>query len=115
MVDAQVVSGATSLDDSHRRKQEYYAQNADLVQALARDHRVGVEDVLFSSCTLSWRGVWSPGSAEYLMSLGLSKRLLAGITTRVLQGSHTNWVRWNRMVGVGGRGGRGAWPRVDVG
>lgn len=106
VVDAQVASGATALDGSHERKKAYYAENADLVRALARTHQVGLDAVAFSSCTLSWRGVWSSKSVDFLLGMGLSKGLLAGITTSVLQGSHLNWTRWNQMVGVIGRNNR---------
>jgi len=32
--------------------------------------------------------------------MGLTKGLLRGITTRVLQGSHTNWTWWNQMTSM---------------
>lgn len=96
VVDAQIVSGAISLDDAHERKSGYYGNNASLRRSLSL--RYATDRVNFSSCTLSWRGIWSSRSADALLHMGLTKGLLRGITTRVLQGSHTNWTRWNRMT-----------------
>lgn len=103
VVDAQVVSGASSIEEAHRRKRSYYAENPGMVAALTRAHNVRADAVDFSTCTVSWRGIWSARSVDFLLGMGLSKGLLAGITTRVLQGSHMNWTRWNRMVGVNWR------------
>jgi len=88
VVDAQIVSGVTSLDDAHERKRGYYGNNDSLRRVLSV--RYATDSVHFSSCTLSWRGIWSSRSADALLHMGLTKGLLRGITTRVLQGSHTN-------------------------
>lgn len=101
VIDAQVVSGVPPLNDSHERKVAYYSRNRALVAQIASKSGVAEDQVAFSSCTLSWRGVWASRSAEFLMEMGLSSALLAGITTRVLQGSHTNWSRWCRMTSRG--------------
>jgi len=61
---------------------------------------VNQSDIEFSSCTISWRGVWCLASADWLLGMGLTKGLLRGITTRVLQGSHTNWTRWNQITSL---------------
>ncbi|KAG7196446.1 hypothetical protein KM043_000117, partial [Ampulex compressa] len=106
VIDAQIVSGATSLDDAHERKRRYYADNLDISRNVAQQADTIPSKVSFSTCTLSWRGVWSFRSAEDMIRLGLSSRLLSGITTRVLQGSHTNWMRWNKMTGLGAPEGR---------
>lgn len=100
VVDAQVVSGATPLSDAHGRKVRYYADNASLVDAISRETGVNRSDIEFSSCTISWRGIWCIASADWLLGMGLTKGLLRGITTRVLQGSHTNWTRWNQMTSL---------------
>lgn len=101
VVDVQVVSGVPPLDESHERKSQYYGNNTSLVEALAARYRVRKDNISFSSCTLSWRGVWSARSADWLLGMGLTSKLLRGITTRVLQGSHTNWTRWNQMTSYG--------------
>ncbi|KAG7196317.1 hypothetical protein KM043_000053, partial [Ampulex compressa] len=67
-------------------------------QVVARSRGIDQAKVSFTSCTISWRGVWAGLSVEALLAMGLTKRLLQGITTRVLQGSHTNWTRWNQMT-----------------
>lgn len=98
VVDAQVVSGANPLVAAHERKVRYYADNATLVEAVSRENGIQRQDIEFSSCTISWRGIWCLASADWLLGMGLTKGLLRGITTRVLQGSHTNWTRWNQMT-----------------
>ena len=98
VVDAQVVSGATPLGDAHERKVRYYADNTSLGEAISRETGVDRPEIGFSSCTISWRGIWCLASADWLLKMGLTKGLLRGITTRVLQGSHTNWTRWNQMT-----------------
>lgn len=113
VVDAQVVSRVPSLDDSHRRKVSYYAHNSSLVDGIASRYGVRREKVKFSSCTISWRGIWSSASADWLLGMGLTSGLLRGITTRVLQGSHTNWTRWNQMTSYGPP--RSTWGREGVG
>lgn len=100
VLDAQVVSGAAPLRDSHERKTRYYAENVSLGEAVSRETGVQRPSIEFSSCTISWRGIWCLASADWLLGMGLSKGLLRGITTRVLQGSHTNWTRWNRMTSM---------------
>lgn len=60
IVDAQIVSGQRPLDESHREKRSKYADHAELVE-LVRG-RLGLPksaQVHVTSCTLSWRGVWS--------------------------------------------------------
>ena len=104
VVDVQVVSGAHSLNHSHHLKTAKYRDipqiSSDIAcylgSALQPVHRT----VEFTSCTLSWRGVWSSDSADSLKKLGVSRATMHGITTRVLQGSHTNFVRWNQATSV---------------
>lgn len=100
IVDAQVVSGAVPLDDSHRRKVEKY-DISPVREEAAKLLGITPPDVAVLSCTLSWRGVWSGESARSLQTnLDIPIGLLAGITTRVMQGSHTNWTRWNKMTSL---------------
>lgn len=100
VIDVQIVSGATSLDEAHERKAGYYKNNPSLVEALSRSLNVEKDSIDFSSSTISWRGIWSLRSVDHLSSMGVSRGLLRGITTRVLQGSHMNWTRWNRITTV---------------
>uniref|UniRef100_A0ABD2XNC2 Reverse transcriptase domain-containing protein n=1 Tax=Trichogramma kaykai TaxID=54128 RepID=A0ABD2XNC2_9HYME len=96
IIDAQVVSGASSLDDSHLRKCAKYDTTL-LKSRVAGELGVVASNVTVTSITLSWKGVWSRASAASLISLGIGN-LLPSLTTRVLQGSHTNWTRWNKMT-----------------
>lgn len=103
VLDAQVVGGSGALNLAHEGKKRKYADDADLVRLISE--RVGVpqERVTFSTVTLTWRGVWAPRSYADLISFGIPPGVLGGVTTRVLQGSHTNWSRFNRMTTYRGR------------
>ncbi|CAF4948388.1 unnamed protein product [Pieris macdunnoughi] len=60
-----------------------------------------VNAVTATSCTVSWRGIWSPRSYNELSSLlGIDKRSIAEIPVIALRGSHMNWGRFNRMTTV---------------
>ncbi|KAK7874081.1 hypothetical protein R5R35_004625 [Gryllus longicercus] len=100
VVDTQIVSGAGSLDEAHRRKCAYYSKNVDVTQKLVQQYAVEPKNIQYTSCTISWRGVWSSRSQGDLLLMGLTKTLLSTITTRVLQGSHTNWSRFNKMTSL---------------
>lgn len=102
IVDAQVVSGRRSLDDSHREKCAKYGSHEEVVSKVAG--LLGLPNanaVTATSCTVSWRGVWSPRSHDELCSLlGLDTRSMAVIPMIALRGSHMNWGRFNRMTTV---------------
>ena len=79
MIDATVVSDrCTDLDIPHREKMKYY----DLPEIIAvAECKAGVAPS-FSSITLNWRGIYSPGSASDLRLLKLTKadlKLLAAV------------------------------------
>jgi hypothetical protein len=97
LVDVQVVSGSGSLNEAHERKAQKY-NNGELKAKIALEKGLREEDVESTSCTVSWRGVWSSASAESLLGMGLTKKALAGISTRALQGSHINFNRFNMMT-----------------
>lgn len=100
VIDAQVVTGARDLNRTHVEKREYYRSNADLSAAVRT--MFAVSTVLFTTATLSWRGIWAKASALDLTSMGLSTGVFRGITTRVLQGSSTNFNRWTQMTARAG-------------
>lgn len=100
VLDVQIISGARPLSEGHRRKRQYYAGNAELVESVSDLLQVPTRDVSVSTVTLSWRGVWAAESAAALESLGLSRAVMRGITTRVLKGSHMNFVRFNQTTRV---------------
>uniref|UniRef100_A0ABD2XB93 Reverse transcriptase n=1 Tax=Trichogramma kaykai TaxID=54128 RepID=A0ABD2XB93_9HYME len=96
VIDAQVISASSSLDDSHRRKVAKY-DTPDIRHQVASEYGVENDNISFSSITISWRGIWSAASAASLCELGLSK-CLDSITFRALRGSYMNWLRWNKMT-----------------
>lgn len=104
IVDAQVVSGCRSLDESHRAKRAKYASHGELVERVAsRLGLPGKECITVTTCTISWRGVWSHSSFEDLRkTLGISVKTLEVLPGLVLRGSHMNWTRFNRLTTVTG-------------
>ncbi|KMQ90176.1 reverse transcriptase [Lasius niger] len=98
VLDVQIISGARPLSDGHDRKRSYYANNADLLARISALLQVPVRNLDVSTVTLSWRGVWARESAAVLTSLGVSKAVLRGITTRVLKGSYMNFSRFNQTT-----------------
>ncbi|GLV49519.1 hypothetical protein CBL_20982, partial [Carabus blaptoides fortunei] len=85
------------LSQQHRVKAAKY-NNPDVLRYVSTTMDIPPEATSFSTCTISWRGIWAAESYRDLISLGLSARFLEGLTTRVLQGSHTNWSRFNQMT-----------------
>ncbi|KAL0103868.1 hypothetical protein PUN28_017905 [Cardiocondyla obscurior] len=78
LIDAQVVNDQTDLNSAHKQKSELYK---DLMETIKE--KWNVQEVKFTSATLSWRGVWSGGSAEELTSLGIiRKRSLKVLSSR---------------------------------
>ncbi|XP_042143722.1 uncharacterized protein LOC121834054 [Ixodes scapularis] len=84
IVDVQVVGTSTPLETAHRRKQNYYARNDEVV-AYAKADRSGTPIV--TSCTVSYRGVWSTSSRADLHGLGVTKADTKRMSVRALQGS----------------------------
>lgn len=114
VLDAQVVSGATTLDGAHERKCAYYGDNQDLRSEVGRRYNVRPSDIIFRTCTLSWRGIWSLKSVDDLLAMGLPRGILGFITLRAIRGSHTNWTRWNKMTGFTITSGK-KFPRLGIG
>jgi hypothetical protein len=100
IVDAQVVSGRIPLNDAHYEKRKKYGNHVELVEKVAGILGLpGPECVRTTSCTISWRGVWSSKSVKDLKTLlGLPHKACQIIPGLVLRGSHTNWTRWNQMT-----------------
>lgn len=105
VLDAQVVSEQTNLNDAHRRKTNYYEEQSLVDGIKARN---GVSNVIVTSATVSWRGVWSPKSAETLRGIGFANgNDLKVMSTRVLIGNliefkifnATTSVRWRTGIG----------------
>ncbi|KMQ88340.1 reverse transcriptase [Lasius niger] len=105
IIDAQVVSEQTNLDDAHTRKVAYYNEPAT-IRAIKAEH--GVRTVKVTSATLSWKGVWSPRSAEELRKLGFIRAGDAKVVaTRVLIGNIAAFRTFNATTSVEHRAGIG--------
>lgn len=99
IVDVQVVSGQRPLDLAHTEKRTKYGNHGELVVKVAGKLGISVSNVRATSCTVSWRGVWSPGSFKQLKELlGLKEDALNIIPIMVIRGSHMNWSRFNTMT-----------------
>lgn len=99
IVDVQVVSGQRPLDDAHREKRAKYGNHDELVEKVAGKLGLPKTHVRATSCTLSWRGLWSFGSFKELKKLlGLKKSVLHTLPVLALRGSHMNWSRFNNMT-----------------
>lgn len=96
VVDTQVVSGVPPLNTTYGEKAAKYSTLA-MKTRLAERYRVLRQNIRVGACTISWRGVWASRSVELLKGMGLRTSELEGLTTRVLQGSSTNWTRWNSI------------------
>lgn len=98
-------SEQTNLDDAHRRKVEYYNEPTT-TRAIKAEH--GVRTVVATSATLSWKGVWSPKSAEELRRLGCVR---AGdmkvVATRFLIGNPATFRTINATTSMESRAGIG--------
>jgi len=69
VLDAQIVNDQMDLDGAHQKKVEYYTT---IENEIKREY--DVENAIFSSITLSWRGFWSRASVEHLFGLGVLKK-----------------------------------------
>ena len=102
VIDTQVVGHYKPLNELHKNKIKKYRKNeirdAIVTQFYKQNFYVLKENINFSSCTISYRGIWSQSPEEDLLSLGLTKGLLSTLTTMSIQGSHTNWTRWNKLI-----------------
>ncbi|KMQ88429.1 reverse transcriptase [Lasius niger] len=103
VVDAQIVSEQTNLADAHRKKVRYYKKPA-VEEAIKAQH--GVQKIITTSATLSWKGVWSPDSAKELRELGfIGTRDMKVVTTRVLIGNITDFRTFDATTSVEYRAG----------
>ncbi|CAL1672794.1 unnamed protein product [Lasius platythorax] len=93
VLDAQVVNDQISLD-AHERKIAYYQQIKDKIK-----EKFVVNNVIFSSITLSWRGLWSQASVEHLTTLGvIKKNQIKILSTRAIIGGLTCFHLFNRTT-----------------
>jgi len=96
VVDAQVVGERAALDQAHRAKISKYK----VLEKIIKD-KYSVESVVFTSLTISSRGIWSRQSFEHLLKLGILKAKDAKIlSTRVLIGGLHMVNVFNRSTAV---------------
>lgn len=100
IIDTQIVSGYRDLNEAHERKKNYYESNRDVINYVANNFNIPTSNIIVSTITISWRGIWSEKSYEALRVLGVTKNCMQGITTRVLFGSYMNFVKFNKMTTV---------------
>ncbi|KAL0098513.1 hypothetical protein PUN28_020469 [Cardiocondyla obscurior] len=101
VIDAQVVSEQTLLTEAHRRKVRYYEDEA-ITKKIKETH--GVRRIITTSATLSWKGVWSPESAEDLKRLGFIRaNELKILATRTLIGGMMAFKIFNATTSMAGR------------
>lgn len=105
VIDAQVVSEQSDLNGSHTRKVKYY-QEPSFIEAVKNEFNV--QEVKVTSATLSWKGLWSPKSANDLKSFGLVRAPdIKIISTRVLIGDINAFCMFNALTSVNYRAGVG--------
>lgn len=98
VIDCQIVSGSRPLSANYNYKKRYYAENAPLIDLIANESNIRRDHVNVEAITVTWKGVWALESASALTRLGVPKSTLRGITTRIINGSHLNFARFNRMT-----------------
>lgn len=85
VIDALVSTDGVELDQAHLGKVRKY-NRAEIVENVRR--KFNANEVIVTSATLNWRGIWSKMSSAHLLSLGMIKRRdLKVISTRVGVGS----------------------------
>jgi len=96
VIDAQVVTDGIDLDVAHTTKVNKYDRD-DLKRKIKDQFRVN--DVLVTSVTLNWRGIWSKASSACLLQLGILKiKDLKVLSTRVGVGSLGSFRLFNRST-----------------
>lgn len=102
VIDAQVVSEQSDLNRRHKEKTKYYSNNESLTQNIKSTYLV--QEVAFSSVTLSARGVWSAHSAGDLKRKGLIRTSdLKVISTRAIIGGIAAFRTFMERTDVYGR------------
>ena len=85
VLDTTIVSDHKNPDDAHERKVVYYDQPAirgwaEVVSGIAAD------EVKFSACVLTWRGVPSQRSVRELQTIGVTKSNWQLLSIKTLEG-----------------------------
>ncbi|CAL7940835.1 unnamed protein product [Xylocopa violacea] len=103
IIDAQVVSEQSGLDTAHKRKVQYYK---DLEPAVKEKYKI--DEVVLSSVTISYRGIWSQRSASELTDRKIiSKKELKILSTRALIGGLNAFWTFSKSTSTSVRNRRG--------
>lgn len=94
VLDAQVISEHTDLDEGHVRKIDYYKKHEGIIR-----ERYKANKVLYTTVTLNTRGVWSKRSADDLVGLKALKRSeLKIVSIKTLCGGLNAFWKFNRRT-----------------
>lgn len=98
VIDGQIINDQYDLDTAHRNKIKYYTNLEDTIMNM-----FNVQTVIFTSCTLSWRCVWSFKSAENLVEFGIiRKRNIKVLSSRAVIGGLAIYHAFMRSTAVRG-------------
>lgn len=102
IIDAQIVNDQIDLDEAHKKKAAIYRSLTSIIKT-----KYQVQEVKYTSVTLSWRGLWSKTSARELLDFGvIRKNALKVISFRVVVGGLAAYHQFNRTTAVQGTEGR---------
>ena len=97
VLDAQVVSEQSNLDDANARKIAKYEQDNELIAGILASHDASTIQVL--GITLNCRGVWSGKASDSLTSAGvLRSQDMKILSSRVIIGSLAEWWQFDRST-----------------
>jgi hypothetical protein len=94
VIDPTICGEGQSADVSHAHKVSKYGNNPDIRKHLVEKY--GSDQITFGSFSATYRGIVSRKSAEYLISLGVSKSDLRRMTEAVVEGT-VKCFRWFMM------------------
>ena len=86
VVDAQIINDQFCLRTAHDNKTRKYQQNPAVTAYICRNYDLRPENIIFTSATLNWKGVWEPRSALDLGGWGFVQKDYKIMSSRVLMG-----------------------------
>lgn len=96
VIDAQVINDQYSPEEAHRNKIRYYQNIEEDIKNWSNKR-----NIIFTSITLSWRGIWSKQSAESLLQLRvIKKKDLKVLATRAIVGGLCAFYQFNKTTAV---------------
>lgn len=98
VVDAQVISEQFHLRTAHNNKIRKYQQNLDVTAYICREYGILPQNIVFTSATLNWKGVWDSNSASDLRGWGFVQRDIKTVSSRVLVGGLAAFKIYNAVT-----------------